>query len=226
VHNVETLAHLALLARYGAEWFRQHGTPAEPGTFLATVTGAVNRPGVFEAGYGCTLGELLDEAAGPSAPLQSVLVGGYHGTWIPADPGLRLSREGLAGHGATPGAGVVIALPTNACGLSYTAGIARYLAAQSARQCGPCSNGLPRIAQALTLLATPSTTPPPLMAAFTAWPHSGGEARLVHEVERLNALVAGRGACHHPDGTARMVASGLRLFAREAEAHLRGRCTA
>jgi NADH:ubiquinone oxidoreductase subunit F (NADH-binding) len=207
VQNVETLAHLALIARYGPAWFRSAGTPAEPGTFLATVSGAVAAPGVVEAPLGVRLGALLAAAGGPSSPLQAVLVGGYHGGWVPADMLLPLSREALTPFGASPGAGVVLALSAETCGLRETARIAGYLAGQTAGQCGPCVNGLPRIAATLTDLAARRARP-----------------GLPAEVDRLARLVSGRGACRHPDGTARLVLSALRAFESDVHAHLTGRC--
>jgi len=45
-------------------------------------------------------------------------------------------------------------------------------------------------------------------------------------VERWAGVVTGRGACHHPDGTARLVRSALTTFAAELASHERGRCTA
>ncbi|WP_436535810.1 NADH-ubiquinone oxidoreductase-F iron-sulfur binding region domain-containing protein [Actinoplanes sp. HUAS TT8] len=209
VQNAETLAHLALIARRGPDWFREAGTREEPGTFLATVSGAVNRPGVVEAGYGVTLGELISAAGGASGRLQAVLVGGYHGGWVPADPRLEVSRAALGPFGASPGAGVVVALPVGTCGLVESARIAGYLAGEVAGQCGPCVNGLPRMAGTLSDLA-----------------HRRGRPGLPAEVERLARLVTGRGACRHPDGTARMVLSGLRAFDADVRAHLAGRCLA
>ena len=88
MQNVETLAHIGLIARRGPAWFAAAGTSEEPGTFLATVGGAVVAPGVVEAGYGTRLGDLIDAAGGPAAPLGAVLAGGYHGGWVPADPDL------------------------------------------------------------------------------------------------------------------------------------------
>lgn len=209
VQNVETLAHIAQIARYGPRWFASAGTPDEPGTFLATVGGAVVTPGVVEAGYGVRLGDLLDAAGGATGPLQAVLVGGYHGGWVPPQPGLPISRAALSSFGAAPGAGVVLALPSGVCGLAETARITEYLAGQVAGQCGPCLNGLPRLAGTLSELA-------------------GRRARpgLPAEVERLSALVTGRGACRHPDGTARLIRSGLRAFEADIAAHLAGYCLA
>jgi NADH:ubiquinone oxidoreductase subunit F (NADH-binding) len=211
VQNVETLAQVALIARHGPDRFRWSGTIAEPGSFLATLGGAVVSPGVYEAPYGIPLGDLLDLAGGPAAPLRAVLVGGYHGAWVPVADAWRLpvSRAGLAPHGASPGAGVVHALPTSICGLAETARITEYLAAQSARQCGPCRFGLPALAATLTRLANGDRDP-----------------GLPTDVDRLAALVVGRGACHHPDGTARLVRSALRVFADDVGPHLSGHCRA
>jgi len=209
VQNVETLAHIAQIVRYGPRWFRSAGTSDEPGTFLATVGGVVAVPGVIEAGYGVPLGDLIDAAGGATEPVQAILVGGYHGGWVPPDPDLAVSRAAMTPYGASPGAGIVLALPASVCGLTETAKIVTYLAGQAAGQCGPCINGLPRLADTLSDLAL-----------------RRGRPGLPAEVERLAALVTGRGACRHPDGTARLIRSGLQAFAAEVTAHLAGNCLA
>ena len=78
VQNVETLAHLALIARHGAAWFRQLGTAQEPGSRLVTMAGAVEAPGVYEIEQGVSLAELLD-LAGAEPDFRAVLLGGYFG---------------------------------------------------------------------------------------------------------------------------------------------------
>jgi NADH:ubiquinone oxidoreductase subunit F (NADH-binding) len=209
VQNVETLAHLALIARFGAAWFRAAGTPEEPGTMLCTLHQANGLVTVGEAELGTALGSLLD-LSGASA----VLAGGYHGTWIPAAraAGLRLSNASLKQSGARTGAGVLAALPADRCGLAETARVAGYLARESAGQCGPCLSGLPRIAGVLADLAGLSGQRPSSRAAAT--------------LSRWADLVEGRGACHHPDGTVRFVRSALRVFAPEMRLHQAGRCGA
>lgn len=208
VQNVETLAHTALLARFGADWFRSVGDAQDPGTRLVSISGDVPVPQVVEVPGGALLSEVLLASRAPLSDLRAVLVGGYHGAWVPAS-GLAtpLSPAGLAPFGAAPGAGILMALGTHRCGVEASAEIAEYLAGQSARQCGPCANGLPRLADVLGRVARRERAP---------W--------LGDEVERLAGVVRGRGSCHHPDGTARMVLSTLTVFASDVRAHLAGGC--
>jgi len=209
VQNVETLAHLALIARHGPRWFREQGTEEDTGTFLATVSGCVVTPGVYEFPYGVPLGATLHAAGGPTDVVQAVLVGGFHGAWVPPDGDLPVTRRTLRPFGAAPGAGLIIALPDHACGLASSSAVADYLAGQSAGQCGPCRLGLPHIAELLRRLAMGE--------------RSSG---LAAEIDRVAASVTGRGACHHPDGTTRFVRSALRAFAHEVALHLNGGCRA
>jgi NADH:ubiquinone oxidoreductase subunit F (NADH-binding) len=207
VQNAETLAHLALIARKGPGWFRRVGTDAEPGSMLVTIHRAEGQPRISEVPLGIPLKDLTGEISQESA----VLIGGYHGTWLTGREAraLTLDNRSLARADARVGAGIVITLPPDRCGLVETARVVRYLALESAGQCGPCLNGLPRIAAALAEIA-------------------GGRARAqaVADIERWSGLVAGRGACHHPDGTTRFVRSALRTFAAEVDRHQRGRCSA
>ncbi|MGW3115819.1 NADH-ubiquinone oxidoreductase-F iron-sulfur binding region domain-containing protein [Streptomyces sp. NPDC001107] len=211
VHNAETLAHLALIARRGPHWFRQTGAPDEPGTTLVTVSGAVAAPAVLEVPLGTPLAVLLDRAGGPTEPVRAVLLGGFAGTWVPAEHlHTPLTRRDLAPLGAAPGAGVLVALAHSACGLSETAGMLAYLAAHGARQCGPCHFGLPAVAEDFTALAA-----------------GRADAELLARLHRRTALLPDRGACRHPDGAARLAASALRTFTEDVERHLtHGACDA
>ncbi|MGN6406105.1 NADH-ubiquinone oxidoreductase-F iron-sulfur binding region domain-containing protein [Sinomonas sp.] len=210
LHNVETLSQLALVARYGAPWFRSAGAKDDPGTRLFSLAGDVPAESVFEAAGGTTIRDLLIAGGADPHGIDAVLVGGFFGAWVPVDGfDLPLTARALAQFGAKPGAGVLMALGRGRCGLEVAAAVARYLAQSSARQCGPCMFGLPAMAGILERIAGGERTP---------W--------LAAEAERLAGVVTGRGACHHPDGTAGFVRSSLRIFRHEVQAHLSGACTA
>jgi NADH:ubiquinone oxidoreductase subunit F (NADH-binding) len=208
VDNVETLAHLALIARFGAQWFRRTGRPDAPGTTLVTLTGSVHGPGVHEVPMGTTLGEILHRGGGPVEPLGYVLVGGFFGSWLPAAQAMSLpfAKDDLATVGAGPGAGVVVTMPEQSCGLAETARVLAYLAAHSARQCGPCRFGLPAVADDFAALAQARADPD-----------------LPDRLTKRISLLAGRGACRHPDGAARLAASALTVFDHDVRRHLGGR---
>ena len=204
VDNVETLAHIALIARYGPDWFREAGDPDAPGTMLVTAAGAAARPGVYEIEGGTQVGDVLAISGAAAGP---VLIGGYFGTWHRAADvaGLPLTAAGLRAAGGSPGAGVVYALPAGHCGLAAAARILRYLAQQGAQQCGPCRFGLPAIAADFEQLAA-----------------ARPEGDLLGRLGRRLRVIPGRGACAHPDGAVAMAASALTVFAADARAHAAG----
>jgi NADH:ubiquinone oxidoreductase subunit F (NADH-binding) len=210
VNNAETMAHLALIARHGPDWFRELGLPDQPGSTLVTLTGPLAYPGVYEVEHGTSLSSLLDAAGGTRTRVRAALFGGYSGTWVDGSflPRLALSDAHLAPYGAGIGAGVVLLLSELACPVAETARVTRWLAGESAGQCGPCVHGLDALARTLEETCR-------------------GEARedAVARVERISMLVNGRGACAHPDGTVRFVTSAANVFAEELADHARhGAC--
>jgi NADH:ubiquinone oxidoreductase subunit F (NADH-binding) len=206
VSNAETLAHLALIARHGPGWFRELGTPSQPGSTLVTLSGPVSRPGVYEIECGAALGSLIDAAGGTVGRPRAALLGGYGGSWVGEEHlhSLLLADEHLAAHGASLGAGVVLLLSENACPVAETTRLMRWLASQSARQCGPCVHGLNAITTTLEEIAGAAAQPNP-------------HQRLT----RLATLVRGRGACAHPDGAARMALTAIQAFGPEFQDHAR-----
>jgi len=212
VNNVETLAHLALIARYGDAWFREAGLPSAPGTALVTVSGEIARPGVYEIELGTTIGDILMLAGGPVERPQAILVGGYFGTWLPAKVAWRtpMCQPALRDIGGAMGAGILVVLGESSCGLAETARVVRYLADETAAQCGPCIFGLPALAGALADLG-----------------FQGGQRDAVERISRLIPLIEGRGACRHPDGATQLASSALAAFAYDARRHdERGPCFA
>jgi NADH:ubiquinone oxidoreductase subunit F (NADH-binding) len=107
------------------------------------------------------------------------------------------------------GAGVLWVLGEGSCGVAESARILGYLAGETAGQCGPCLFGLRAIADTFEGLARGTAT-------------SGDRARLA----RWGAEVTGRGACRHPDGAARFLATALEVFESEIDQHAAGRCAA
>jgi NADH:ubiquinone oxidoreductase subunit F (NADH-binding) len=208
IQNVETLGHLALINAFGPTWFRSIGPDEMPGSMLVTVSGGVAHPGVYEIEVGAKIGDVMRGAGGAPRGVGGVLVGGYSGTWLAAEIAatVPLQPSGLAAVGGIVGAGVIAVVPEDACGWTETANVLRWLARQTAGQCGPCVHGLAAIAGAAEQVVA----------------GRGGDATL----GRLNHWagdVRGRGACGLPDGAVRFLQSALEVFGADVRAHLHGR---
>lgn len=176
------------------------GTAAAPPTTLLTYDGE-GRPLVSEVVDGTPWRDVLPSGDEP------LIVGGYHGAWTTRErlAGLTVDRDEMKAAGLPLGAGAVIPLGPDECPVTMTARITAYLASQSAGRCGPCFNGLPALAAAVAAVAR----------------GDGG----VDRVEQLRQLVTGRGACAHPDGTARLVGSLVATFPEDIASHARAACT-
>jgi len=196
VQNVESLAHVALIARFGAGWFGA-------GTVLITAVGAVSAPGVLEVGSGTSVREVF-EAAGGTRDTRAILLGGYFGAWVGAAQAwdLPLDPVALRDRGLTLGCGVVGFLHDAGCGACETARIMGYLASESSAQCGPCFFGLRALADATSRIG-----------------QRGSNTEDLVRLDRWSKEVAGRGACRHPDGAVMLLRSALAVFAEEFANH-------
>ena len=208
VQNAETLAHVALIARFGPTWYRGLGTEESPGTMLLTVTGRWSAPRVTEAPLGAPLREILDLSPADARHYPGALLGGYGGGWITMSNlmDLRLTEDAARRAHASLGAGVVALLPMSVCPLMETARVVRYMEEQAAGQCGPCIHGLAGLAEMTKALAVRP-------AAL-----SGGTQAILEVCD----VIDGRGACRHPDGVTRFVRTALVVFKDHVAAHRQG----
>ena len=207
--NAETFAQLAVLAMLGPEEYATAGDPAEPGTVLLTVTGAVARAAVVEVPSGWPLGDVLGMCGAQAA--EGVLVGGYHGSWL-AGAGaydVPASRAGLEAFGGTLGQGAVFVLGQENCSLAELKRAAAYLARESSGRCGACRRSLLSLTRSLSALADGT---------------GGGEAldAAMREALALRGALyqRGHGTCSDPDGVARFVLSALAVFGGDLAWHV------
>ncbi|OEJ96329.1 NADH-quinone oxidoreductase subunit NuoF family protein [Streptomyces thermolilacinus] len=201
--NAETFAQLAVAARIGASRYANAGLEGEPGTVLLTLSGAVARPMVVEVPTGVPLRYVLQLAGAPPVP-QGVLTGGYHGNWIDsaAVHNAVVSRASLAAVGGSLGAGAILPIGPETCPLGEAQRVANWLAAETAGQCGPCRLGLPAAAGGLSDVL------------------GGGGPAALEALREVVQAVKGRGACKHPDGSARFFSSTLSAFTDDLAAHV------
>jgi NADH-quinone oxidoreductase subunit F len=144
VNNVETVSMLPFIVREGGEAFAKLGSAKNGGTVLFSVSGHVEKPGVYEVPMGSKLRDVLALAGGVKGgrPLKAVIPGG---TSMPPltekDLDIMLDFDAIRAAGTFLGAGGMIVLDDSVDAADVTFNIERFLAHESCGQCTPCREG-------------------------------------------------------------------------------------
>lgn len=134
VNNVETFAWAAAILARGADWFAHIGTDRSTGPKLLSVSGDVQRPGVYEFPLGVSIAEVLEAAGAEGA--KAAIVGGAAGTCVPArDFGRAISYEDVSTGGA-----VIVVGPWRDL-LEVAENLQWFFVNESCGQCTPCRVG-------------------------------------------------------------------------------------
>jgi len=161
INNPETLLNVLPILLDGPEAYRAVGTEGSPGTRLFCLSGRVTRPGVYEAPFGTTLGEVLELAGGVTDDLAAVLLGGAAGAFVGPDAlDLPLSLEHTRAAGVTLGSGVVMAFGTGDDLVDVVERIAQFFRHESCGQCVPCRIGTVRVHETVVALRERGTLTP------------------------------------------------------------------
>jgi NADH-quinone oxidoreductase subunit F len=147
VNNVETLINVLPIVRDGGAAFASRGTATSTGTKLFCLSGAVQRPGVYEVEFGRTLRELIELAGGVTAgrTLRAVLLGGAAGSFAtPDELDTPLTFEATRAGGLTLGSGVVMVLDDQVNLTEFVLRLAAFFRDESCGQCVPCRVGTVR----------------------------------------------------------------------------------
>ncbi len=157
VNNVISLASVPVILDKGPEFYRDFGMGRSRGTIPIQLAGNVKHRGLFEAGFGMTLGELIDDIGGGTAtgrPVKAVQVGGPLGAYFPRslfdtpfDYEAFAARDGLIGH-----AGIVV-FDETADMLKQARFAMEFCAIESCGKCTPCRLGSTRGVEVIDRIA-------------------------------------------------------------------------
>jgi len=144
INNVETFSAVPAIVGRGAAWWRGLGAASTPGTKLYMVLGHVNRPGLFEAPFGLTLRQIIDDFGGglrPGARFHFALTGGAAGTIVPASLLDVPIDFGSAARGVSLGAGSFLICDQTVSPVALARELMHFFEVESCGQCSPCRVG-------------------------------------------------------------------------------------
>ncbi len=147
INNVETLANVKAIVAQGGEAFRQIGTAKSPGTQLVSISGHVNKPGVYEVEYGYPLAQFIAEDCGGvlgGARLKCIVPGGISTKVLTASEIATVTYDhaSLTAAGSGVGSGGMVVIAEGTCMVRLLQILLRFYHHESCGQCTPCREGM------------------------------------------------------------------------------------
>ena len=208
VNNVETLCNIPRILHKGAVWFTQVGTEKCPGTMMFSLSGAVNRPGVYEMPMGVTMRELIERGGGGvpvGRHIKAVFPGGPAFSMVTADQlDLPMDFDSLKKAGTGLGSAGVIVVDDATCMVRQALKFSNFFKGESCGQCPPCRMGTINLATLMTKIEA-----------------GEGTQKDLDSLLQLCGFVKGTGYCTLVTGAAVLVQSSVKLFRHEFEDHIR-----
>lgn len=207
VNNVETLSNVPHILRNGSAWFTQVGTAQCPGTMLFSLSGAVNRPGVYELPLGTSIRHLIEECGGGvphGRKVKAVFPGGPSFSMVGADQlDLPMDFDSLKKAGTGLGSAGVIVVDDATCMVAQTLKLSNFFKVESCGQCPPCRIGTINLAEVVAKIE-----------------NGEGTQKDLETLLQVCGFVKGTGFCTLVTGASVLVQSSLRLFRHEFEEHV------
>ena len=145
INNVETFSNLPHILNEGAETFARIGTESSTGTRLVSLSGNVNKKGVFEVPFGISVREIIEElgeGVSGEREIKMVQVGGASGPCLPDSMlDIRMDYDVFAHNGLSMGAGAVIVIDERFDVLEIVRQIMKFFRHESCGKCTPCREG-------------------------------------------------------------------------------------
>ena len=212
VNNVETLASVPPIVRYGAEWYRALGRGDHAGTKVISLSGDVARPGNYEVPIGYPLLELIHEVAGglgDGRTLQAVSMAGLSGGFLGGpDLDVTLDEPSIRSKGFFLGAGGIMVFDDTRDMIDLGHQAMTFFAHESCGKCFPCRIGTQRLMERLSGAAGPRE--------LRAW---------IDEVEDLGVTMMQTSACGLGTAAPLITNSLLKYFPEQVARHVEGRGT-
>jgi NADH-quinone oxidoreductase subunit F len=214
VNNVETLCNVPAILRNGAEWFQDLGAGEDAGTKIFGVSGRVNNPGLWELPMGTTIREIIEQHAGgmqDGYQLRGILPGGASTEFLVEEHfDLRMEYGTIQAAGSRMGTGTMILMDDSICPVDMSRNLQHFFAQESCGFCTPCREGLPWLEQLLLDIE-----------------EGRGQPGDIELLEKNASFIGAPGNtfCLHATGAIEPLASALKYFREDFEAHISGgRC--